>query len=357
MIEQNIFMLPLRRRLCLLIFFFVGAASAQGDSVVARRGDLRPVLQREIEAALFSRSPAVQKELLSESGASRQIAEEILLIREWEKLSAKYGADSPEALYLSYQMGVIAVKAGADIAEREARLSISAATVEARARELWLRDQRSYLRSAAANVTALQIDVGARGYVSSVKRWNEISRDLKRKIPFSIIAQTWTDDLKTQRKERSVTFKVEASQADGDLYKAVFETLPIGVVSEPVATRFGWLVLQVNEREAPSVVPFEEAKQGIMEKIFTEISTEARSKFIATLKNESPVFYGRLAVEAKERTAPSMSTDVLRKIEEATANGAVDHVKLQDAIRQAQENIKANSSGNGASTVAPAFPK
>ena len=341
----------------MMLLLCAGAVWAQDSSIIARRGDLAPVLERDIEAALFARSPAIQKQLLGESGASRQIAEEILVIREWEKQVVKYGAVSPEGLYVRYQTGVAAVKAGADIAEREARLSLSATTAEARARELWLRDQKNYQRSAAATVTALQIDVGARGYANSVKRWGEISREIKRKIPFATIAQTWTDDRKAQRKERSVTFRVEAGQADGDLYKAVFETLAVGVVSEPIATRFGWLVLQVNEREAPTVTPFEDAKLGIIEQILTGVATEARSKFIASLKSESPTFYGRLATEGNERIPSTEAADVLRKMQEAAPNGVIDPVKLQSAIRRAQENIKGTSSSTDGSVTPPFLPK
>jgi len=357
MVENQFFIAPCRRFLILLLLPFVTVVSAQEGSVVARRGDLAPVLERDIEAALFARSPAVQKQLLGEASASRQIAEEILLIREWEKIIAKYGSASQEALYIRYQEGVAAVKAGADIAEREARLGTSAATVESRARELWLRDQKSYMRNAAATVTALQIDVGVRGYADSIKRWTEISREVKRKIPFATIAQKWTDDRKTQRKERLVTFRVEASQADGDLYKAVFETLAIGVVSEPIATRFGWLVLQVNEREPPTVTPFEEAKLGIVEKILTGIAAEARAKFIANLKNESPVFYGRLATDLPTSDAAVGPGTVMQKIGEVQASDIADPVKLQNAIRQAHENIRATSLGNDGFIPSVTAPK
>ncbi len=357
MIECHFFIALSRRFFVLLFLSFVAAVSAQDGSVLARRGNLAPVLERDIEAALFARSPAVQKQLLGETSASRQIAEEILLIREWEKISERYGPASQEALYIRYQEGVAAVKAGADIAEREARLATSVATVDSRARELWLRDQKSYLRNAAATVTALQIDVGTRGYADSIKRWTEISREVKRKIPFATIAQKWTDDRKTQRKERLVTFRVEASQADGDLYKAVFETLAIGAISEPIATRFGWLVLQVNERVPPTVMPFEEAKLGIVEKILTGIAAEARNKFIANLKNESPVFYGRLATDLPTRDTAVGSGNVTQKIGEVQGSDIADPVKLQNAIRQAQEVIRATSRGDDSFVPPVTAPK
>jgi hypothetical protein len=334
-------------------------AHGQDGEVLARRGSLAPVLERDIAAALFARSPSVQKQLLDEPSALRQIAEEILLTRAWERVSEKYGSTSPEALYIRNQVGIAAVKAGADIAEREARLTVPIATIEARAKEIWLRDQKAYAKSAAATVTALQIDVGARGYDASVKRWAQINREIKRKIPFATVAQTWTDDRKAKRKERSVTFRVEASQADGDLYKAVFETLAVGVVSEPIATRFGWLVLQVNEREAPSVIPFEEAKLDIVEKVLSGIAAEARNNFLASLRNEPPVFFGRLATETKTEVTPSSAIRLDKVIEAAKVNGAVDAVKLQDALRQAQESIKAatvNASG-GATATPTAAPK
>ncbi len=48
--------------------------------------------------------------------------------------------------------------------------------------------------------------------------------------------------------------------------KAAF-TLPVGGVSEPVRTKFGWHVLKVEERRAVPPKPFEEMKDQLKDRL------------------------------------------------------------------------------------------
>jgi hypothetical protein len=332
-----------------------GVASPPGDPVVARRGQLAPVVESDLKVALFPRAEPKQRQLLDDAASARMIAEEILVTREWEQQKARYPVDSLEARYITHQQIVAAVKAGADIAEKRALESLAPGAIEARAREVWLQNPTTYMGEAEANVTVLQIDVSQRGFANANKRWSDIQKQIKRKVPFEQIAKEFTDDLKTTKSGRPVTFSVTESQADGDLYRAVFKTLQPGAISEPIATRQGLLIVRLNSRTPAVIRPFDDVKQEIGEKLLADVAKNARNEFLLSLKATQPEFLGRLADDAPV-TAKRPAIDMARVLEESRVNGVVDQERLQAALRRAYEASVTSSIGTEADP-APVAPK
>ncbi len=70
--------------------------------------------------------------------------------------------------------------------------------------------------------------------------------------------------------------------------KAAF-TLPLGGVSEPIRTKFGWHVIKVEERRALQARPFEEVKDALREKILRTQLEKYTEQYIQELRAQAVV--------------------------------------------------------------------
>jgi peptidyl-prolyl cis-trans isomerase SurA len=66
-------------------------------------------------------------------------------------------------------------------------------------------------------------------------------------------------------------------------------TLPIGGVSEPIRTKFGWHVIKVEERRALQAKPYEELKDQLREKILRAQLERYTDQYIQELRSQSVV--------------------------------------------------------------------
>lgn len=329
--------------------------SAQTPSgLVAKRPDLQPVAEAELRAAVFPESDSRRLSLLESPNSARTIADEILLTREWARQQRlTYPPGTPEDDYIAYQKAVIAVKAGADIAERRAIAALRADAVEARAREIWLQETAKYQTEIEANVTALLIDTHKHGFQGALKRWQDIQREVRQKKPFEQIAVKWNDDQKAG-KSTPLTFDVVASQAEGELRRKVFFELPIGDVSAPIATNRGWVIAKVNSRKPPFKKPFEEVKSVIIEQVVAEVSKKSRAEFLASLRATPTEYLGRLAA-TEVPSGPSIDVD--RVLRDAAARGENDPARLQELLKQALEDARRQVTDKLPATQPSALPK
>lgn len=70
--------------------------------------------------------------------------------------------------------------------------------------------------------------------------------------------------------------------------KSAFE-LPIGVVSEPVKTQFGYHIIKVQSRDAARALSFEEVKDSILQQLKQQKETEKYVSFTKDLEKKYPV--------------------------------------------------------------------
>ncbi|MBX5480621.1 MAG: peptidylprolyl isomerase [Myxococcaceae bacterium] len=73
-----------------------------------------------------------------------------------------------------------------------------------------------------------------------------------------------------------------------EVEKAAF-SLPIGGVSDPIRSRYGWHVLKVEERRSGSVKPFEEMKAELQERIMREQLDHYTAEHVKELRSQAAV--------------------------------------------------------------------
>ena len=66
-------------------------------------------------------------------------------------------------------------------------------------------------------------------------------------------------------------------------------TLPLGGVSEPIRTKFGWHVIKVDERRTIPPKPFEEVKDQLREKLLRGQLEKYTEQYIQELRAQAVV--------------------------------------------------------------------
>jgi peptidyl-prolyl cis-trans isomerase C/foldase protein PrsA len=78
-----------------------------------------------------------------------------------------------------------------------------------------------------------------------------------------------------------------------------------GGLSEPIRSRYGWHVLRVGRIEPPRMPPFEEAKEGLREKVLLHERKAERERWLAQLRAAAEIEIDEAAVKAfAAETAP-----------------------------------------------------
>ncbi|MCX6567134.1 MAG: peptidyl-prolyl cis-trans isomerase [Candidatus Aminicenantes bacterium] len=112
----------------------------------------------------------------------------------------------------------------------------------------------------------------------------EIEAKVKSGTPFETVAETDSDEPLKEAKGSLGTFK--ENELDKTLLAAV-KPLKKGEVTSWVQNKNGWYLLQVEDRKDSRVLPFDEARGSITEKIGIEKQNVEVQKFLAEIKTKN----------------------------------------------------------------------
>jgi parvulin-like peptidyl-prolyl isomerase len=286
----------LRRWLCLLplaINFTLPAAVVADSKVFATQGSVQAT-HAEVDAGMHVFVQAASDEPEQLQVLRRQIAEEILRYKTLDRSTERTRFnDTLSKGYVDHQSRTAVLRAHLELRERAAlkRVDDNPKLADARARELFLASSARPAVIPSANVTVLHIDTFKRGYSDSLVKYNAVRAKLAAPgADFEQIASEMSDDHGLASGKTTVTFDVARNQAPGGLGRAVFDTLKIGEISEPLATGEGWLLVRVNRRVTPPAPTFEETAEKWRNEVRLEATRLAREEFARTLST-FPIVY------------------------------------------------------------------
>ncbi len=135
----------------------------------------------------------------------------------------------------------------------------------------------------------------------------ELQAKLKAGESFEDLAKQYSDDPGSAAKGGDLGAIVKGRTVP-EFEEAVFGMTQPGSVSAPVETKFGLHLIQLVERKPTVLMPFEEVKTGIMERLRNKQRQELRNRLLAELNPPGALRLDDAAISAAVPPAPVSAT-------------------------------------------------
>lgn len=248
--------------------------------VVARLGEIT-LSSGDIQAAtagIAEERVAVLREM---SNARENLATDLLLRRTIAERARQAGVDrDPE---IAARMKIAEEKLLAELyLDKTENAAIDARKLELMARE----EYRAFPeRFSKEEVLARHILVKLQRSCGREARQivTELQEKLKAGEPFEELAKQYSDDTANAAKGGDLG-AITKGRTVPEFEEAVFAMTEPGSIAGPIETQFGLHLIQLIGRKPRELLPFDEVKAGIMERLRTKQRQELRAKLIETLR-------------------------------------------------------------------------
>lgn len=236
------------------------------------------------------------------SNARENLATDLLLRRKIAALAREAGADrDPE---IAARMKIAEEKLLAELyLDKTENAAIDEKKLELMAREEYRAFPERFSKEevlARHILVKLQRSCGreARQIVS------ELQEKLKAGEPFEELAKQYSDDTANAAKGGDLG-AITKGRTVPEFEEAVFAMTEPGSVAGPIETQFGLHLIQLIERKPRALLPFDEVKAGIMERLRTKQRQELRTKLIETLRPPGALRIDDAAISAAVPPPPA----------------------------------------------------
>ena len=268
----------------LVIALLLGSVSslANADAVVLANKGPVAVTTEDFYTHHFMNSPAKTQALRESDREVDSTITEVATARLFARSNAAHlKLSAEEQKYQDMLVERTPLSAQLNIAERRARAKFSAKDplVIARAREIWLTDQKSFLTDESADITQIFFDLALRPFKETTSRVEAAQAELKAGKPFEEVLVKYSDDKGLERTKGRI-LNVLITRADPLMGKTIFKTLQIGEVSDAVPSRIGLHIVRLDAKRAPQKKSFDDVKGGIFDQLMEETARNARIDLI-----------------------------------------------------------------------------
>ncbi|MCK5218573.1 peptidylprolyl isomerase [bacterium] len=187
------------------------------------------------------------------------------------------------------QMKLQEFKTGTDIADKELK-------------QYYTRNPDEFQRLSRANLSQIYVahpdlkrnsaaykqqDEQARAKIK--RAWGEI----KQGRDFGAVARSYSEHQATAKKGGELGWIEEGDTGLPEFDRVVFKQLQVNDVSEVIDTARGYFIVRLEDRQAGGVVPFEEIRGRIRQKLMAESAEQRYQNWIKTLKQKFKVTYAK----------------------------------------------------------------
>lgn len=138
------------------------------------------------------------------------------------------------------------------------------AEFEVRAREMYALDRERYREPEAVRISAITIGMKNRGEEAALARAKEARARIAAGEDFGSIAREYSDNRITRDQGGQLPW-LTAKELEANYAKGVFALTRQGEISEPIKGKAAYHVVRLDERRPAKVVPFEEARDRILQ--------------------------------------------------------------------------------------------
>ncbi|MGA1795303.1 MAG: peptidyl-prolyl cis-trans isomerase [bacterium] len=118
---------------------------------------------------------------------------------------------------------------------------------------------------------------------------DEILSKLKDGEDFATLAEAYSEYPITSRKGGDMGYIKSGQSGMGREFERVAFSLPIGAISEPVNTPFGYQIITVTEKQPSRAVPFEEVRDSIRKDLVNQMRKSLFDSYLQDLRKKATV--------------------------------------------------------------------
>lgn len=246
------------------------------DNKVLARVAGREITSQYI-SEVISRYPAQQQAMIDNEQGRRNILEQAIAFELMYELGKEKGMDT-SAEYVE-QVNKIAKELLAQIVMKKTLDEVT--VLDEEVLKYYNENQEAFKEP--ANVTAKHILIDS----------EELAKEIKEKIALNELTfeEAAAKYSSCPSKEQGGNLGSFSKGMMVPEFEEVAFVLPIGEVSEPVKTQFGYHLIQLNDKSESKELSFEEAKQDIVNKLKYDKQSKAYAEKQNELKEKYPVEY------------------------------------------------------------------
>jgi parvulin-like peptidyl-prolyl isomerase len=212
------------------------------------------------------------------------------------KVKALLAAES-DKLYARLRLDKIEQEAGEAFAKKEAEYT-------ARAPEIYLANKKRYEIPGQVKAAHILFDLKKRSEEEGLKLAQEVRAKIVAGEDFGKAAEKYSEDAGSASAFGELGW-FSYEQMVPEFSEAVFSLKKEGDVSEPVLTKFGWHLILLEGKKEAGLLPFEEAKKGIIEEQKQKFVEDYKNKEIAKIEDDPKAVLNEDAIDALYIAPPS----------------------------------------------------
>ncbi len=258
------------------------ASAPPDDTIIAERGGVA-ITVGEMRAKVRTSVPATARKGYFESGASvSSLIESMLLTRQIAAMAKANGLDEDPDIKTEIEEATLDL-----LSRRQVGRYLDAQPepdYEVLAKERYLAKKADFTTPPRRDVRHILILTSNKSEADAKEIADKVHDLLAQGADFDEVFNEYTED--PARSLNGWVNNVWGDRYDPAFLHATWALENIGDISEPVLSRFGWHVIQLEKDEPPRLRPYEEVRDELLAKLKEEVKTAAREAYVTEFSSQ-----------------------------------------------------------------------
>ena len=270
------------------MFLVVPASALAGDETVLARAGAVTITLADLNRIIGYYTPEQQEAFRSHPDYKVKLLRKLMHEKILSEEAKRLGLDKDPGVREQIEI-MTNDQLASELLKREVADKISVSDKEARTYYQLHRD--AYKTPETMRVRHILVKVDKDADLEARKAASEKALSLLKRIrageDFGKVAEEFSDDAGSKAKGGDLGF-FQKGQMVPEFEKAAFSLKP-GEVSDIVETKYGYHIIKCEEKRAAGVVPFEEVKKGIVEKLLKQTTASKIEEYVNNRMAEEKV--------------------------------------------------------------------
>lgn len=237
------------------------SAQASGAEHVLLETKQVRITGADFEASLARIPEENRAEVLSSKARISKLLENLIITKTLAAKARSAGIDRDPQMLKQVELAAENVLAAAYLSQQAKAIKLP--DFDSRARELYRANVEKYTIPGRVRASHILVDTKSRTPEEALQRAREIRAQALGGKSFDALALEYSDDPSAKKNKGELGF-FEPGRMVKPFSDAAFAMNAPGEISEPVKTSFGYHIIQLHEKQAKEMRPFEAVKQEIV---------------------------------------------------------------------------------------------